>query len=421
MKRTTQIKRMAVLGAGVMGTQIAALGANCGIETRLYDLSPDPQKPNALVERSIAQLTQPLERSDLLLARNYRQHLTELLECDLIIEAIAERIDWKQVLYAQIQPYLNDNTILATNTSGLSIEAMAHFLPEKRRAQFCGMHFFNPPRVMRLVELIPSSYTASDLIAALTNWLTHDLGKGVVLARDTPNFIANRIGVFALLVAIHYADYFQLACDEVDALTGLLIERPSSATFRTMDVVGLDTMQHVVNTMHVHLTDDPWHGLFQLPDWMISCIKDGRIGQKSGCGVYRKREQIIEVFDRHQQTYRLSSGQVHTEVMAMMQLAPIDRFHALATATHPQAQFLWACFRELFYYSAFHFKAIAHDVRDVDHAMRWGFGWQKGPFELWSDAGVASVLNRLTEDLRSQKSFAQIKLPKWLNGVETFG
>ena len=214
-----------------------------------------------------------------------------------MIEAIAERLDWKLDLYRKIAPHLSDNAVIASNTSGLSINALAEALPETLRQRFSGMHFFNPPRYMHLVELIPDRETDRDVLAGLEAFLTTTLGKGVVFAKDTPNFIGNRIGVFSMLATMHHTAAFGLGFDTVDALTGPAIGRPKSATYRTADVVGLDTMAHVIKTMADTLPDDPWHRYFKAPAWLAALIEKGALGQKTGAGVYRKAGKDILVLD----------------------------------------------------------------------------------------------------------------------------
>jgi 3-hydroxyacyl-CoA dehydrogenase len=425
MDKPIYIKKIAVLGAGVMGAQIAAHCVNAGIETLLFDLAADKGGRNALVDKSIAQLKKlkptPLASSrtiENLVACNYEDDIHQLSRCDLIIEAIGERMDWKESLYQKIAPHLHANAILVSNTSGLSINALAAVLPENQQPRFCGVHFFNPPRYMHLVELIPSKKTAPELLDFLESWLTSFLGKGVVRAKDTPNFIANRIGVFSLLVTLHHAQTFGLGFDEVDALTGTLIGRPKSATFRTMDVVGLDTLQHVVHTMQTALKEDPWQSLFILPDWLNQMIKQGHLGQKSGLGIYRKQGKLIEVFDAKLAAYRPADKGVSDEVKAIMKLAnPTERVQQLMASKHPQAQFLTACFRDLFHYSAFHLQHIAHTVRDVDLAMRWGFGWTAGPFELWQAFGLTVMQEAIKANGATSIHAA---LPEWLHALPAF-
>jgi 3-hydroxyacyl-CoA dehydrogenase len=427
MSEPFRIRKVAVLGAGVMGAQIAAHCVNAGIETLLYDMA-GKDKPNALVDKAISHLGKlkpsPLAYPQLascLQAKNYDENLADLLECDLVIEAIAERLDWKESLYKKISPYLNDHAILVSNTSGLSINTLCSVLPQSRHEQFCGVHFFNPPRYMHLAELIPAKSTSKKLLNQLETWLTSYLGKGVVIAKDTPNFVANRIGVFSLLITMHHAELLGLGLDEVDALTGGLLGRPKSATFRTMDVVGLDTMKHVVETMQEHLSQDPWHPLFKLPNWLEKMIAEGRLGQKTGEGIYRKQGKVIEVFDYQTGNYRTAEGRVSPELLSLMkEKDPAKRMVALADSHDKQAKFLVACYRDLFHYCAFHLDSIAHNVRDVDLAMRWGFGWQQGPFETWQYSGVMTMISLIDKNMAVDKLASQAKLPNWLNGDTVF-
>lgn len=428
MQDTFFIKKVAVLGAGVMGAQIAAHCVNAGIETLLFDLAANEGAANTLIDKAIAQLGKlkpsPLattQTAALLQARNYTQNLADLLECDLIIEAIAERLDWKEDLYKKISPHLADTSILVSNTSGLSINALCDVLPPQHRERFCGVHFFNPPRYMHLAELIPARSTSAQLMDNLETWLTRYLGKGVVRAKDTPNFIANRIGVFSLLTILHHTLSFEMGLDEVDALTGVLLGRPKSATFRTMDVVGLDTMQHVVNTMQEQLKEDPWYPLFQLPQWLLSLIQQGHLGQKTGQGLYRKNGKIIEVYDVGTKSYRAADAKVSDELKAIMSTAdPVARMHALNTSTNKQAQFLAACFRDLFHYCAVHLEHIAENVRDVDLAIRWGFGWMQGPFETWQQADLVQMKQVINQAIANKTSLASVQLPEWINSIEAF-
>lgn len=422
------IKKVAVLGAGVMGAQIAAHCVNAGIETLLFDLAAKEGPINALVDKAIANLAKlkpaPLataQTGSLLQARNYEKNLADLADCDLVIEAIAERLDWKEDLYKRIAPHINKDAILVSNTSGLSINALCSVLPEKLRHHFCGVHFFNPPRYMHLAEIIPAKTTEPQLLDRLETWLTSRLGKGVVRAKDTPNFIANRIGVFSLLVTLHHAEAMGLGLDEVDALTGPLLGRPKSATFRTMDVVGLDTMEHVVRTMQEQLTADPWHALFKLPDWLSGLIKSGYLGQKSGQGIYRKNGKVIEVFDLPSAAYRPVKSDISAELKVIMKTADsAERMKLLLASKDKQAKFLAACFRDLFHYCAYHLQDIADNTREVDLAMRWGFGWQSGPFETWQMAGLPAMLTDIERAIAAKETLSQVKLPEWLGTVKAF-
>lgn len=422
------IKKVAVLGAGVMGAQIAAHCVNAGIETLLFDLAAKEGPANGLIDKAIVNLGKlkpaPLataQTAALLQARNYEQNLADLSSCDLVIEAIAERLDWKEDLYKRISPYLSKQSILVSNTSGLSINSLCDVLPAQHREQFCGVHFFNPPRYMHLAELIPAKTTSKTLLDNLQTWLTSHLGKGVIRAKDTPNFIANRIGVFSLLTTLHHTLAMDMGLDEVDALTGPLLGRPKSATFRTMDVVGLDTMQHVVHTMQQQLEDDPWHSTFKLPEWLSALIKEGYLGQKSGQGIYRKNGKIIEVYDIKSGSYRPSNSEISDELKAIMKNTdPVKRMQSLISSSNKQARFLAACFKDLFHYCAFHLEDIADNVRDVDLAIRWGFGWAQGPFETWQLADLHQMTQFINQSINLNTTLSTAKLPGWLAETQAF-
>jgi 3-hydroxyacyl-CoA dehydrogenase len=280
--------------------------------------------------------------------------------------------------------------------------------------RFCGVHFFNPPRYMHLVELIPCAKTSPDVLAGLEAFLTTTLGKGVVIARDTPNFIGNRVGVFSMLATMHHTDQFKLGFDVVDALTGPAIGHPKSATYRTADVVGLDTMGHVIKTMDDTLADDPWHSYFKAPDVIQALIAKGALGQKTGAGFFRKVGKDILVLDPAKADYVLPTGKVSDEVGAILKLkSPAEKFAKLRASADPQAQFLWSIHRDLFHYAAFHLADIATSARDVDFAMRWGYGWQLGPFETWQAAGWAQVAQWINEDIAAGKTMSTAPLPAW--------
>ena len=417
-----RIRKVAVLGAGVMGAQIAAHLVNANVDTVLFDLPAKDGDPNGIVLKAIANLGKlspsPLaakDRAAAIVPANYDQHLELLRGCDLIIEAIAERLDWKKDLYAKILPFVAPNAILASNTSGLSINSLAEVLDESLHHRFCGVHFFNPPRYMHLAELIPCASTDAALLAGLESFLVTTLGKGVVYAKDTPNFIGNRIGVFSILSTLHHTAAFGLGFDEVDALTGPLVGRPKSATYRTSDVVGLDTMAHVIKTMADTLPDDPWKQYFAAPDWLQALIAKGALGQKTGAGIFQKRGKDIVVLDLKAQDYRPATGEAAPELVEILKNKnPAEKFAKLRASEHPQAQFLWSCFRDLFHYSAFHLASIADTARDVDLAIRWGYGWNLGPFETWQAAGWQQVAAWINEDIAAGKTMSSAPLPAWV-------
>lgn len=422
MAKKLLVRRAAVLGAGVMGAQIAAHLTNAGVDTVLFDLPAREGDPNGIVTKAIANLAKlsPAPLADKALAErivpaNYETGLELLRGCDLIIEAIAERMDWKQDLYRKVAPYVPAHAVLACNTSGLGINALSDVLPEELRARFCGVHFFNPPRYMHLAELIPARSTDPAVLEGLEAFLTTTLGKGVVVAKDTPNFIGNRIGVFSMLAAMHHTEQLGLGFDTVDALTGPAIGRPKSATYRTADVVGLDTMIHVIRTMADTLPDDPWHAYFKAPKWLTALVEKGALGQKSGAGFYTKRGKDILVLDLKAQDYRPSAGELDPEVGAILkEKDPAKKFAALRGSGHPQAQFLWSIFRDTFHYSAFHLAEIADTARDVDFALRWGYGWSMGPFETWQAAGWKQVAEWIAEDIVAGRAMSNAPLPDWV-------
>ena len=422
MSNKLLVRRAAVLGAGVMGAQIAAHLTNAGVETVLFDLPAKEDSPNGIVDKAIANLAKlspaPLADKHLagsIIAANYETGLEQLAGCDLIIEAIAERMDWKQDLYRKIAPHVAGHAVLASNTSGLGINKLAEVLPEQLRHRFCGVHFFNPPRYMHLAELIPARTTDASVLESLETFLTTTLGKGVVIAKDTPNFIGNRIGVFSMLTAMHHTEQLGLGFDTVDALTGPAIGRPKSATYRTADVVGLDTMMHVIQTMADTLPEDPWHRYFKAPKWLAALVQKGALGAKTGAGFYTRKGKDILVLDLQAQDYRPSVPELDAEVAALLkERDPAKKFATLRASEHPQAKFLWACFRDTFHYSAFHLKDIAETARDVDLAMRWGYGWSVGPFESWQAAGWKKVAEWIAEDIVAGVAMSTATLPDWV-------
>ncbi len=417
-----RIRKAAVLGAGVMGAQIAAHLANASVEVVLFDLASKNGPKNGIAVKAIQQLSKlspapfaARDRAEGITASDYDEHLARLADCDLVIEAIAERMDWKLALYARIADALPAHAIVASNTSGLSINTLAEALPASLRARFCGVHFFNPPRYMHLVELIPQAATAPEVLDALEGFLVTALGKGVVRAKDTPNFIGNRIGVFSILATMHHTEAFGLGFDAVDALTGPAIGRPKSATYRTADVVGLDTMAHVIKTMADTLADDPWHAFFKSPGWLDALIAKGSLGQKSGGGFYRKSGKAILVLDRGHGDYRESTPTLSPGVAAILAIKnPAERLAKLRASEDAQARFLWAMFRDLFHYTAYHLASIAETARDVDFAIRWGYGWKLGPFETWQAAGWKQIAAWIAEDIAAGKSMSQAPLPAWV-------
>ncbi|AVP58834.1 3-hydroxyacyl-CoA dehydrogenase/enoyl-CoA hydratase family protein [Pulveribacter suum] len=417
------VRKVAVLGAGVMGAQIAAHLVNVKVPVVLFDLPAKEGPKNGIVTKAIANLKKlkpsPLgvaDDADLIQAANYEEHMHLLKDCDLVIEAIAERMDWKQDLYHKIAPHVAKHAILASNTSGLSITKLSEALPEALRPRFCGIHFFNPPRYMVLVELINTPTTQPEVLDQLEAFVTTALGKGVVRAHDTPNFIANRVGIAGMLSTMKEVENFGLTFDVVDDLTGKKLGRASSGTFRTADVVGLDTMAHVIKTLqdNLSLETDPFYESFGTPPVLAKLIELGHLGQKAKAGFYKKVGRDILRFDLEGEEY-VPGGQKADEVYGRMLKKPAaERLKLLRNAEGAQGQFLWAILRNSFHYAAVHLAQIADTARDVDQAMRWGFGMKQGPFELWQQAGWLEVAKMIQEDIDAGKALSKAPLPEWV-------
>ena len=418
-----QVKKVAVLGAGVMGAQIAAHLVNVKVPVVLFDLPAREGPKNGIVSKAVEGLKKlkpsPLgvpEDAALIGQANYEEHMAQLKDCDLIIEAIAERMDWKLDLYRKIAPFVAPHAIVASNTSGLSITKLSEALPEEIKPRFCGIHFFNPPRYMYLVELINTPTTNAHILDDLETFVTSGLGKGVVRAKDTPNFIANRVGIAGMLATMKEVENFGLTYDVVDDLTGKKLGRASSGTFRTADVVGLDTMAHVIKTLQDNLNEqtDPFYGSFGTPEVLKTLLEMGNLGQKTKAGFYKKVGRDVLRFDLASKDY-VPGGEKADEVYGrMLKKKPAERLKLLRNAEGAQGQFLWAILRNSFHYAAVHLASIAETARDVDFAMRWGFGMKQGPFELWQEAGWLDVAKMIQEDIDAGKALSKAPLPDWV-------
>ncbi|KLR58486.1 3-hydroxyacyl-CoA dehydrogenase [Diaphorobacter sp. J5-51] len=418
-----QVKKVAVLGAGVMGAQIAAHLVNVKVPVVLFDLPAKEGPKNGIVTKAVENLKKlkpsPLGVADdaaLIQQANYEENMALLGECDLIIEAIAERMDWKLDLYKKIAPHVAPHAIVASNTSGLSITQLSEALPDAIKPRFCGIHFFNPPRYMVLVELINTPTTRPEVLDQLEAFVTSGLGKGVVRAHDTPNFIANRVGIAGMLSTMKEVENFGLTFDVVDDLTGKKLGRASSGTFRTADVVGLDTMAHVIKTLQDNLNEqtDPFYDSFGTPAVLQKLIELGHLGQKAKAGFYKKVGRDILRFELESEEY-VPAGAKADEVYGRMLKKPAaERLKLLRNSQGAQGRFLWAILRNSFHYAAVHLATIADTARDVDQAMRWGFGMSQGPFELWQEAGWLEVARMVQEDIDAGKALSKAPLPEWV-------
>jgi 3-hydroxyacyl-CoA dehydrogenase len=410
MMNGLKIRRAAVLGAGVMGAQIAGLLANAGLEVLLLD-RPDADGTDSIAAQALDLIQQgrsPALYDPALAARiktGTFENLAPLSQVDWIVEAVVEDLEAKRQLYGQIETHLAPHTVLSTNTSGLSIEVLAASLAASVRQRFLGVHFFNPPRHMKLVEVVPHKKSDADLVAAMVNWLAEDLGKGVVLGRDTPNFIANRVGVFAIMDVLHRMG--DRSVEQVDALTGSLIGRPRSATLRLCDIIGLDTLAKVSRTAFDNLAEDPWRSRFALPGRVGQMIEAGQLGLKVQGGFYRKGIDSIEALQPDGSSYAplLEVG--------LGDLAPTakvknwqERLRLIWQTPGTEADFIRQHLLEVLLYAAYHAEEIAETPEAIDQAMRWGFNWQAGPFQIWDAVGMDAVLAAAAQ--------AKLPVPQWV-------
>jgi len=415
MKR---IARAAVLGAGVMGSQIAAHLINAGLEVTLLDIVPDSlteeeQKRGldlssfrvrnrfalGAIEKLKKAKPSPLFRSewgDRIVPGNFEDDLERLKEVDIIIEAVVESLPIKQTLMEKIAPFISEHTLVTTNTSGIPIHRIAEKMDEALKRHFLGTHFFNPPRYMRLLEIIPTQWTATEAIEAARKFAEKDLGKGVVIAKDTPNFIANRIGIFAFLLTFRLMEKWGLSVEEVDALTGKFIGHPKTATFRTADMVGLDIIAHVAKNVYEMAPEDPQREIFDLSDKLRQVTEKGWLGAKTGQGFYRKTKEGIEVLNLGEMDYHPRKKATFPILDRLQPYEnPIRRIEILMKDSSPPAQFVADLILGILRYVAIQVPAISDCVEDVDNAMKWGFAWKHGPFELWDALGVEKLADMI--------------------------
>ncbi|KEO83620.1 3-hydroxyacyl-CoA dehydrogenase/enoyl-CoA hydratase family protein [Tumebacillus flagellatus] len=400
-----KIRKVAVLGAGVMGAGIAAHLANVGVKSLLLDIVPkDPEQDRnlyakrgreGLLKQKPAALYAP-EVLDLIEIGNLEDDLHRLQECDWVIEVVVENLNVKRQVYEKIEAAVRPGTIVSSNTSGMSIAAMAEGRGEQFRKHFLGTHFFNPPRYMKLLEIIPGPDTDPNVIEFMANYAEKKLGKGVVFAKDTVNFIANRIGTYGLMVTAQEMEKAGLGVDEVDALTGPVIGRPKSATFRTLDIVGLDTFVHVANNVHDTVSDPEEKATFVIPSFLQKMVENGWIGEKVKKGFFQKVGKDILALDYNTMEYRprtkIKSASLE---MAKQQKSLKEKLRTLVYGQDQAAQFMWNVLKRTLIYSAERASEIADDIVNIDRAMKWGFNWETGPFETWDLIGVEKSVARM--------------------------
>lgn len=416
-----RIGKVAILGSGVMGSGIAAHLANIGIPTLLLDIVPrdlteeekqrgltlqDMQVRNRLAQTSIQKLLKqkpaPLTEKghiDLIEAGNMEDDMKRLSEVDWIIEVVVENLEIKKKVFAQVDEYRKQGSIVSSNTSGISIEAMAEGRSEDFRKHFLGTHFFNPPRYLKLLEVIRTKETSEEVFTFMKQFGEDVLGKGVVEAKDTPNFIANRIGTYGLLVTVAEMVKGGYSVGEVDSVTGPALGRPKSATFRTLDVVGLDTFLHVAKNVYDQV-DGVEKTVFDPPQFMRDMAEKGWLGSKSGQGFFLKKKgangsEILEL-DYNTMEYVQSKKLKAASVQASKQAkGKSEKLKALVYAKDRAGELVWNILKPVLLYSAEKATEIADDILSIDQAMKWGFGWELGPFETWDAIGVAKSVEKM--------------------------
>jgi len=434
-----QINRVAVLGAGVMGATIAAHLANAGLDILMLDIVPkeldpkeekmgltleSPQVRNRIAAAGLQGLLKmkpaPLylkEDASRIEVGNLEDDLNKLKSCDWIIEVVVEYMPIKLELLKKIVPHIAPGAVLSSNTSGLSVNEMAKVLPEALQKNFLVTHFFNPPRYMRLMELVPCEKTDPAVLTAMADFIGIRLGKGIVFAKDTTNFVANRIGTYAIYKGIQHMMEMGMTVEEVDVITGPATARPKSAAFRTVDLVGLDTLAHVGTNSFELLPDDEEREVFKLPSFMKEMIDGGRLGNKTGQGFYKKKDvdgkKVITYLDHTTGEYKPIVKPKFASIQAVKQVdKPELKVKMVVGGTDKAAQFAWKSLRDTLIYAANRIPEIADDVVNVDRAMRWGFNWEIGPFEMFDAIGVAEFVKRAQQD--------GVAVPESIKGVDAF-
>lgn len=393
------INSVTVLGAGTMGAQIALHCANAGIPVLLLDLTPELARQGLDKARKLKPDPQfTLEAHTLVTTGGFEAGLDQIGTSDWIMEAVIERLDVKQQLLARVDEKRRPGSIVSTNTSGIPIAALAEGRSDDFRRHWIGTHFFNPPRYLRLLEIIPTAETDPAVVAAVTRFGDHRLGKGVVVAKDTPNFIGNHIALYGVARTLEALATGKYTIEEIDAITGPALGRPGSATFRTMDIAGLDILAHVLRNLNERLESVADRAAFAVPALVDELIKRGQLGEKTGKGFYERRkndkgESEIWTLDPATFTYRAKQSARIASIEAGRTIDDLaERVRALFNAKDKAGEFLRATLAPTLVYTARVTPAIAHSIDDVDRVMRWGFGWDLGPFELFDIIGVREVL-----------------------------
>ncbi|WP_146550763.1 3-hydroxyacyl-CoA dehydrogenase/enoyl-CoA hydratase family protein [Rummeliibacillus suwonensis] len=431
---TYRIRKAAVIGSGVMGSGIAAHLANIGIPTVLLDIVPkellQEEKAKGLtledssvrnrfaanaVQKLLKQKPAPLTTKkslNLMTIGNLEDDLEKLKDVDWIIEVVVENLAIKKNLLEKIDGVRRPGTIVSSNTSGISINAMIEGRSEDLKKHFLGTHFFNPPRYLKLLEVIPAQDTLPELITFMRQFAEERLGKGVVLAKDTPNFVGNRIGTYGLMVTLQVMKEKGYSVGEIDSVTGPLIGRPKSATLRTLDVVGLDTFVHVAKNVYDHTTGDE-QKVFEVPEYLQKMVNNGWLGAKSGQGFFLKKGKDITELNldtfKYEPVKQLKTPSIE---IAKQQKGLAAKVKTLTYAQDRTGELLWSIFAPTLIYSAQLVGEIADDIVAIDNAMKWGFGWAQGPFEIWDAIGVKESVEKMQAEGYKIPAFTQALLDK---------
>jgi 3-hydroxyacyl-CoA dehydrogenase len=409
----------AVLGAGTMGAKIAAHLANAGLEVHLLDIAPDDaDDPNAAVRKGFEQARtaspDPFfadEVADRIYLGNFEEHFDRVGEVDWVLEAVLERMDVKRDVHARIEAHARPDAVISTNTSGLPIHEIAEGRSEDFEGRFLGTHFFNPPRYQKLLEVVPMDRTEPSVVERVAQFGRLRLGKGIVVANDVPYFIGNRIGVFALMEALRYYTEGAYTIEEIDTLTGTLVGHPRSATFRTADLVGLDVMLDVAQNLSEKLEDDERREAFEVPEILQRLVDEGRLGEKTKAGFYKKEDGEIKSLDPGAFEYTSAEEEELGDLGDIWNAGGLSaRLNVLYQDSGRAGRFFRDTTLELLAYSANRIGEITDNPADVDRAIRWGFGWEKGPFQVWDTLGMETVRDGLADH--------DLSVPAWVDDLD---
>ena len=420
----SKINKVGIIGSGTMGSQIAALFANYGVSVLLLDVETekDGVYTSEIAEKAIKRLKEikpsPIINESvlgLIETGNTKEHMKMLNEVDWVIEAVSENIKIKKDVWQNISRYVDARTILTTNTSGILISSIKSSLPRHLTSRFMGTHFFNPPRYLKLLEIIPTETTDSEVIDLVTMFAESVLEKGVVICKDVPNFIGNRLWLFSIMSTLKYADKYGITPNGVDAITGSFLGRPKSATFRTMDIVGLDVLVDICDNLMEYFKGTAEKEYYNVPTYLRELVKRGWVGAKSGRGIYKKSEvngrNVIETIDLNSFEYSLNPPFESNKILSVSKID--DTGLRIKKLVYDGSDNISAFVRDVLLstliYTASKSNEIAYDLGSIDKAMKWGFGWELGPFEIWDVLGLNDSLGLMEK--------IGMKAPEWVESL----